>query len=564
MSSRLFTRGGFAYPGTSMEFKTGTWRVQKPVHRHTQAPCHTACPAGEDPQAYIAKLDEGHMQQAWETIVLANPLPAITGRVCPHPCESGCNRGQYDEAIAIHSIERYLGDMAIEHNWPYPVKAEKQSGPAVAVIGAGPAGLSCAYHLTRLGHKATLFTALGEAGGTLHAIPGYRLPAQVIEAEVDRVLDIGIDFQPHHRLGRDIHIDELRHNYKAIFIATGTQLAKEWSVAGVTPKDLHVGLNVLKEWMAVGSVPQSNSVAVVGGGNTAVDLARVLKRAGISEVHIITNNSLPWEDNSATDVMPAVLREIEQALEEGIVIHSHRGIRRLILRGQHVVGLEMVHMKKMPDQQGNLKRIAFEGTETVLHVDQVIPAIGQKIHPAGLESLLAGLPHLEVDPQGKIPQHDGLFAGGDASSRSGGTVTAAVGDGKRSAEAISRYLNDELFEQDQHVTSVDYNRLNLNYFEPAKRNLQPILPVEKRLGDEEIEGGLNSVQAVTEARRCFSCGNCMACDNCWTLCPDSAVLKTDEKATDGSHYLFDYDYCKGCGLCARECPCGYIEMNEDL
>ena len=564
MSKKLFTRGGFAYPATSLEFKTGTWRVQQPVHQHTHAPCHTACPAGEDPQAYIAKVDEGQLQQAWETLVMANPLPAITGRVCPHFCETGCNRGHYDEAVAIHSIERFLGDQAIEHNWRYPVQVAKQADSRVAVVGAGPAGLSCAYHLTRLGHKVTLFAALGEAGGTLHAIPGYRLPASVIEAEVSRVLDIGIDFRPHHRLGRDIHLDDLRQDFQAAFLAVGTQLAKEWSVAGVTPRDLHVGLNVLKEWMAVGSVPQAKSVAVVGGGNTAVDLSRVLKRAGIPEVHIITSNGLPGDDVDATDPMRAVPREIEQALEEGVMIHPHRGIRRLLLRGERVVGLEMVHMKKMPDQDDNLKRIAFEGTETVLHVDQVIPAIGQVINPNGLESLLNGHPVLQVDQHGQLPGQAGLFAGGDACSRSGGTVTGAVGDGRRAAEAISTYIKGESLNEPQQVMPLDYTQLNLNYFEPAKRNEQAILPVAQRLGEEEIEASLNANQVAAEARRCFSCGNCMACDNCWVLCPDSAVLKTKEHAADGSHYLFDYDYCKGCGLCAHECPCGYIGMVEDM
>ncbi len=564
MSSKLFTRGGFAHPATSMQFKTGTWRVQQPVHRHTRAPCHVACPAGEDPQAYIAKMDEGHMQQAWEQLVMANPLPAITGRVCHHPCETGCNRGHYDEAVAIHSIERFLGDQAIEHNWRYPVEAVKHADSQVAVVGAGPAGLSCAYHLTRLGHKVTLFTALGEAGGTLHAIPGYRLPDSVIEAEVNRVLNIGIDFRPHHRLGRDIHIDELRQDFKALFLAVGTQLSKDWSVAGVTPRDLHVGLTVLKEWMAVGSVPQAQSVAVVGGGNTAVDLARILKRAGTPEVHIITSNGLPGEDTVAPDLMRAVPREIQQAIEEGVIIHSHRGIRRLLLRGERVVGLEMVHMKKMPDQDGNLKRIAFEGTETVLHVDQVIPAIGQRINPIGLESLVNGHPALQVDQHGRIEGQTGLFAGGDACSRSGGTVTAAVGDGRRAAEAIASYIKGEALAESQEFIPLEYKQLNVNYFEPAKRNEQAVLPVEERVGEIETEATLNGGQVAAEARRCFSCGNCMACDNCWVLCPDSAVLKTEEQAADGSHYAFDYDYCKGCGLCAHECPCGFIEMINDL
>ena len=564
MSSKLFTRGGFALPGTSMQFKTGTWRVQRPVHRSLNAPCHCACPAGEDPQAYISRLDQGDLRGAWETLVQANPLPAVTGRVCPHPCENSCNRGEYDSPLAIHSIERFLGDRAIAENWAYPVSRPAADAKRVAIIGAGPAGLSCAYHMTRLGYHATLFTAVPEAGGTLHAIPGYRLPADIINAETQRILDIGIDFKPNHRLGRDIHLSDLRQEFAAVFIAVGTQLSREWSVGGVTPRDLHVGLNVLKEWMAVGSVPMSNSVAVIGGGNTSVDLSRIMKRAGIPEVHLITYNGIPGMDTAPEDMMRAVPREIAQAQEEGIIIHTHRGIRRLILRGERVVGVEMVHMKKMPDQQGNLKRVSFEGTETVLHVDQVIPAIGQIINPAGLETLLEGKHFLSVEASGNVTGHDGLFAGGDARANGDGTVTAAVGDGRRAAEAMVRYIKAATPPPEIDCTPIRFSQLNTHYYEPAPRNEEPTLPVEQRMGEEEIEGSLDHAQVAAEARRCFSCGSCMSCDNCWTLCPDSAVLKSVAHTGEDPGYHFDYDYCKGCGLCAHECPCGYIEMVDDL
>lgn len=568
MSKQILTRGGYALPGTSSAFKTGDWRVRKPVYQHVSAPCHGVCPAGEDPQAYIAEMDAGRPQQAWEELVSVNPLPAITGRVCPHPCESSCNRREYDDAVAIHSIERFLGDEAIAQGWAYPVTPPPKDAPRVAVVGSGPAGLSCAYHLLRLGYQVTLFTALGEAGGTLRLIPGYRLPTKVIDEEIDRVLQTGIDFRPNHRLGRDIHLDELRAEYAAVFLGVGTEASREWSIGGVTPKDLHVGLRVLEEWMAVGSVPETSSVAIVGGGNTAVDVSRILKRTGIPDVHIITHNALPPTDGSKApaDVMPAVPREVEQALEEGVIIHPHRGIHRLILRGAKVVGVEMTHMKKMPDTTGRLQRKTFQGTETVLHVDQVIPAIGQVVDHAGLEAVLNGESFLPVDAWRRIQGHENVFAGGDACSVSGGTVTAAVGDGRIAAESIAKVLAGQALpeEQDPAASAITFGKLNANYFEPLPRHEQAILPPDQRIGEIETESTLKPAQVSAEARRCLSCGNCMSCDNCWTLCPDSAVLRLPEGHADEAPYRFDYDYCKGCGLCANECPCGFIEMTEDI
>jgi 2-oxoacid:acceptor oxidoreductase delta subunit (pyruvate/2-ketoisovalerate family) len=533
------------------------------LHHHSVAPCHGACPAGEDPQAYIALLDEGRPRKAWEELVRVNPLPAITGRVCHHPCETQCNRGQYDEPLAIHSIERYLGDQAIAHDWPYPVARPDAGAPRVAVVGAGPSGLAAAYHMIRTGYQVSLFAAVAEAGGTLRVIPGYRLPAQVIAAECERVLSVGIDFHPNQRLGRDIFLDELRAEFKAVYLAPGVQQGKDWSVEGVVPRDLHQGLSLLKEWMSLRSVPEMKSAAVVGGGNTAVDVARILRRAGVPQVHIVTHNGLPGPGAIPGDVMRAIPREIEQATEEGVQIHDHRGIRRLILRGEKVTGIEMTRMKKLRDKNGRLQRVAFEGTESILHVDQVIPAIGQVVNPGGMEALLDGDPFFSVDEWGQIPGQPGVFAGGDARERSEGTVTSAVGDGRRAAEAMAAWIKGQALPEPRVVEPIGYTGLNLEYFEPRPRAQARIMPIEERSCEEEIEGGLTSKQAANEAQRCFACGNCLLCDNCWTLCPDSAVLKTDETAEDGSHYVFDYDYCKGCGLCSNECPTGYIKMEPE-
>lgn len=562
MSTKL-TRGGFAYPGTTKNYKTGTWRIQRPEHEHRRAPCHAVCPAGEDPQAYIALLDQGKTKEAWEELVSVNPLPAITGRVCPHPCESGCNRGYYDEPLAIHSIERYLGEQAIEHNWDYPVSTPPVGAPHVAVVGAGPAGLSAAWHLLRQGMQVTLLDEVSEAGGTLFTIPDNRLPREIVRAEIGRLLDnAGITFKHNHKLGRDFYISELQRDFAAVFLAPGVMKSREWSIDGVTPHDLHEGLHLLKQWSDVGSLPQMKSAAIIGGGNTAIDIARALNRNGV-DTHIVIHSSLPDPENPSADDMRAIPHEIEQALEEGVQIHDHHGIKRLILRGEKVTGIEIVRMRKLPDETGRLHRVAFEGTESILHVDQVIPAIGQVIDPVGMENLLQGNDYFKVNEYGLVNGCDNIFAGGDAIEGNGGTVTEAVGNGRISAETIAAQLKQQALPFINTSQPVAYENLNMDYFEPASRAVQAILPVAERIGEAEIESGLNRQQAEKEANRCFACGNCLTCDNCWTLCPDSAVLKTDEVALDGSFYVFDYDFCKGCGLCATECPSGYILMRND-
>ncbi len=562
----ILTRAAYAEAGTALNFKTGTWRVQKPIHKHSAAPCHHVCPAGEDAQAYIAQVQAGNLKAAWETLVCANPMPAITGRVCPHPCEAACNRQHLDEPVAIHAIERFLGDEAMNKDWAYPVGAPPANAPEIAVVGAGPGGISAAYHLLRHGYRVTIVDENTEPGGTLRtALPPYRLPRGVLDLELSRILALsGINFRPRTRLGRDVSIQELQNQYAAVFLAPGAQRPQEWSVDGVTPSDLHSGLDLIKEWISIGSVPTPNSVAIVGAGNTAVDMARVMKRAGVPAVHIISHKPISKPGIPPEEAMPAIPREVEEALEEGVQIHEYRGIRRLILRGSKVVGLELVHMKKLMQPGGRLKRVAFAGTETILNVDQVIPAVGQVLEPFGMESIIGTDWAFGVDHWGRVKGHDGVFAGGDARKGTGGTVTAAVGDGRRAAQAIDAWLSKQDLATEAERNPIPFEQLNLHYYSTALRIHEPTLPVVERTDDAEITSTLSAPLINRESQRCFSCGNCLACDNCWTLCPDSAVLKTKEEASDGSHYVFDYDYCKGCGLCARECPCGYIEMIEDL
>ncbi|MCB1866278.1 MAG: FAD-dependent oxidoreductase [Chromatiales bacterium] len=556
-------RGGWATPASSLAFKTGDWRNERPVHRHRAAPCHAACPAGEDAQAWLARIDAGDAQGAWETLVRVNPLPAITGRVCHHPCESACNRGRFDAPIAIHHVERQLGEQAIAAGWAYPCAPLAADTPRVAVVGAGPAGLSAAWHLRRLGAAVTVFERLAVTGGLLRtAIPPYRLARDVLDAEIDRLLGTGIELATGQQLGRHFSLDELRAQFDGVFVAPGTHHAAEWNVQGATPADLHNGLELLEELLTVGAAPTWRSAAVVGAGNTAIDLARVLKAAGVAEVRVISHKAIPGPGVAPEDAMPAILREIRQALEEGVRIHEHRGVQRLILRGERVVGVEIVHMKKLRGSDGRLHRVGFEGTESVLEVDQVIPAVGQRVDPDGFAAMLNARGYLATADDGRLAGRRRVFAGGDALGVNG-TVSAAIGDGRRAAEALWAELQGRAHVAEPALEPIPLEALNLNYYEAGQRPAERVVPVADRGVGVEIELGIDRREAQAEAQRCFSCGECFACDNCWTLCPDSAVLKTAAADAGAGGYVFDYDYCKGCGLCAHECPCGYIQMTPE-
>ncbi len=556
------TRGAYALPGTSLDFKTGNWRsTEKPTHIHAKAPCHNACPAGEDQQAWLAHLQQGHAEAAWRELVAANPLPAITGRVCPHPCETVCNRATTDGALAIHNIERWLGDEAIKNNWAYPVKTPEADAPCVAIIGAGPAGLSAAWHCLRHGLRPIIFEALSQAGGLLRsAIPSTRLPRDILDAELTRLLALnGLTLNTSTRLGRDVSVDELRKQHAAVILSPGCQAAWDWDVRGAVPSDLHEGLHLLKEFMDHGAFPEAKNVVVHGGGNTAIDICRLLKRAGAESVTLVTASALPGPNTDQSDLINVVPRELEEALEEGIEIIEHATINRLIMKGSKTTGVEIASLKKLTGTDGRRHRVTFEGTEHVINVDMVVPCIGEKVDPEGLETLLHGRAYLSADREDGQLEAANVYALGDARGDRG-TVAAAIGDGRNAVAAIAAKLVGSADVVPDVRPILPAEMLNSVYFESGSRSTAPKLPVGERGFDTEIEGDIGRAAAMAEAARCMSCGNCLACDNCWTLCPDSAVLKIQELASDGSHYVFDLDYCKGCGICAAECPSGFIQM----
>jgi 2-oxoacid:acceptor oxidoreductase delta subunit (pyruvate/2-ketoisovalerate family) len=514
----------------------------------------------EDIPVYLAHMALDEPRKAWESLVAANPLPAVTGRVCPHPCESSCNRGLYDSAVSIHSVERFLGDMALKEGWPYPVGSPEKKETPVAVVGGGPAGLSCAYHLLLMGYPVTLFEAQPEAGGICRqAIPDYRLPAETVAGEVSRILDLGIDFRPRTKLGRDLSLRDLEEGFSAVFLAPGRQAGREWSVARASPDILLNGLDLLKELKNIGSLPNWPRVVIVGGGNTGVDLARTLKRAGSREVHIVTDEDLPSQArDNAPAAMPAIPREIAMAQDEGIVFHPRRTVHRLLIREGKVQGVEIVHALKEVSNSPPLHR-TFSGTETILEADQVIPAVGQVVSPEGLERLLSAGRFIPAGPGDLVTGTSRIFAGGDA-CHGGGSVAHAVGSGHRAALGIDTLIRNREGGAPPEAPPIPYSGLNLRYFDHSASLSPHELPVTKRAGFDEIDLPHSRGEIVREAARCLSCGHCMECDNCWTLCPDNAVLKTGATGPERLPYVFDYDYCKGCGLCAKECPSGHIRM----
>jgi NADPH-dependent glutamate synthase beta subunit-like oxidoreductase len=529
--------------GSSRLNKTGSWRTERPVYVKRLPPCNHACPAGENIQAWLYRAEEGDYRGAWEELMRDNPLPAIMGRACYHPCQTACNRAQLDAAVNIHAVERFLGDHAIERGWPAPAAASS-SGKRVLVVGAGPSGLSAAYHLARLGHAVTVFEAGPAAGGMMRfGIPKYRLPRDVVDAEVARIVAMGVALQLGRRVD-DIPAEMAAGSFDACFVAIGAHVAKHVDIpAGDAVRildavDLLAGMET-----DPGSLRLGRRVAVYGGGNTAVDAARTVRRLGAEPVIIYRRGRAQ---------MPAHDFEVDEALEEGVVVNWLHTIKAADA-GRLTIEKMKLDENGWPQPTGEL--------ETV-EADTLVLALGQNVD----QSLLAKLPGVTLNDDGVVDvdagmmtAYPGVFAGGDMVPTER-TVTAAVGHGKKAARHIDAYLRGESYVHAPVPELASFALLNTWYYADAPPRMQPVLDEARRSGTfEEVHGGLDADSALFEARRCLSCGNCFECDNCYGVCPDNAVVKLGP----GAGFEFDYDYCKGCGLCVAECPCGAIKMEPE-
>jgi formate dehydrogenase beta subunit len=524
----------------TLERGTGPVRARRPTYVDLLPPCNHACPAGENIQAWLAFAQEGKYRRAWETLVQDNPLPGVHGRVCYHPCEDGCNRKDLDESVSIHAVERFLGDRALAEGWPYP-RGAAPSGRRVLVVGAGPSGLSAAYHLTRLGHTVEIHEAGPLPGGMMHfGIPAYRLPRADLMREIGHIEAMGVRILLDHKVD-DILAEQQAGGFDAVFIAIGAHIGKHIEIPARDAGRVLDAVAMLRD-VATGEAPKlGRRVVIYGGGNTAMDAARTAKRLGADEALIVYRRD--------REHMPAHEIEADEVLAEGIKIKWLTTIKEIVGPDLTVEMME-IDAKGRPQPTGR-----FE----TLQADSIVLALGQETESA----FLRHLPGLEFGPDGTVKVgtnmmtgHPGIFAGGDMvpSER---TVTVAVGHGKRAARHIDAWLHKEAYEAPAKAPIVSFDMLVLPVFSDADAAHQPELPADRReRGFEEVVAGLTEAAARREAQRCLSCGNCFECDNCYAACPEDAIIKLGPAL----RYRYDYDRCTGCAVCFEQCPCHAIEM----
>ena len=529
-------------PGSSLANHTGSWRTERPVYVDRLPPCNNACPAGEDIQGWLYYAESGEYERAWRELTKNNPLPALMGRVCYHPCEDVCNRGKLDETVSIHAVERFLGDQATKLGWKFEVSAAP-TGKHVLVVGAGPSGLSAAFHLSRLGHRVTIREAGPLAGGMMRfGIPKYRLPRDVLDAEIQRILDMGIRLELNTRVD-DIASALREGGFDAAFLAVGAHVGKRTEIPAPDATRILDAVSVLRGLETGAPLQLGRRVVIYGGGNTALDVARTAKRLGATEALVVYRRT--------REQMPAHDFELQEALDEGVMVRWLNTIKR-------VDDTTFTVEKMKLDAQGFPQPT---GEFETIEADTLVLALGQDVDLSLLDkvpglTIANGVVKVDGNMMTGFP---GIFAGGDMvpSER---TVTVAVGHGKKAARNIDAWLRGAAAAVAEKHAAASFDALNSWYYADAPKTVQPVLDVIRRQSNfDEVQGGLDESNALYEARRCLSCGNCFECDNCYGVCPDNAVIKLGP----GKRYEINYEYCKGCGLCAAECPCGAIKMDAE-
>lgn len=531
-----------APPDLTHERRTGPVRVRRPVYLDLLPPCNNACPAGENIQEWLSLAQEGKFREAWETIVQENPMPAIHGRVCYHPCETSCNREKLDGAVSIHAVERFLGDLALEEGWTPEIKVPA-TGKKILIIGAGPSGLSCAHHLALLGHTVEIREAGPLPGGMMHfGIPAYRLPRNILMGEIARIERLGVKIVLNHKV-EDLAKEKAEGGFDAVFVAVGAHLGKKTEIPARDAGKIFDAVSFLKD-VEMGAAPKlGRRVAIYGGGNTAMDAARVARRLGVEPLIIYRRDR---------DHMPAHSFEADEAIEEGVKIHWLRTIKS-IDETKFTVEVMTIDENGRPKPTGELEEI---------EADDLILALGQDTDT----SFLRQLEGIEFKSDGTVVVSSqmmtgakGVFAGGDMvpSER---TVTIAVGHGKKAARNMDAWLRIEAYAKADKKPIAEYEKLHLWFYTEAMKKPQGHLDIaNRRTTFNEVLGGLSSLEATYEAKRCLSCGNCFECDGCYGSCPEDAIIKLGP----GQRYQYNYDLCTGCGVCFEQCPSHAIELQPE-
>ena len=545
-------------------FPTGNFRFYRPVYRDKTPPCNHACPTGEQIQKYLDHVKHDRYLDGYLTITEDNPMPSVTGRVCYHPCETACNRAAHDEPIGIRGVERFLGDFGLKLA-DNPVKRDLPplNGKTVAIVGSGPGGLGCAYHLRRKGYASVIFEALGKPGGMLRAgIPAWHLPEEILDAEIAKLLDLGgIEIQCGVRVGTadgELSLDELARRYDAVFLALGQDVGRRLDAEGAQARGVIGALEFLRETGLGRPVKTGTNVLVIGGGNTASDAARSAIRLG-GETAEATIVSLEAEDE-----LLIVAEDLAQAREEGVRFRPQSALVRVLADDEgNVRAAVLCEASLQRDEHGAVTAQLTEGTEVEVPCDTILVAIGQVQVLDWLPADCTERGRLRADEYGRIPHPSGaVFTGGDV-MRGPSMVVDALGDGKRAARDIDRVLSAEPLRPDDPVEVMPYEKLNTAYFRHAPRTEAPLAPATTRRTSQvtEVTLAYSREQALAEADRCMSCGVCNGCDNCYIVCPDVSVMRD---ARENGRYSIRTHYCKGCLVCVQECPTGCLERVPEL